>query len=133
MTVQLDWIPDLSTFSSRLAAIRHQMGWNIKEAAVACAIRPSSWREWELSGRRPRGYQEICEEIAKHTGVDYVWLMTGQDRRPKGEQLTSGGRSNTVLTHEYEPYKRIGRRASSGHVFRSGKHLTCNNPAVASK
>lgn len=84
MTVQLDWIPDLSTFPSRLAAIRHQMGWNIKEGAMACGVRPSSWREWELSGRRPRDYQETCEQIAKYTGVDYVWLMTGQDRRPGG-------------------------------------------------
>ncbi|MBN7454272.1 helix-turn-helix domain-containing protein [Mycobacteroides abscessus] len=100
MTVQLDWIPDLSTFSSRLAAIRHQMGWNLKEGADACGLKSQSWREWELSGRRPRDYQEVCEQIAKHTGVDYVWLMTGQDRRPKGDQLTRGVGNNTVLTHE---------------------------------
>lgn len=31
-----------------------------------------------------RRYQEVCEQIAKHTGVDYVWLMTGQDRRHRG-------------------------------------------------
>ncbi|QSM88762.1 helix-turn-helix transcriptional regulator [Mycobacteroides abscessus subsp. bolletii] len=105
MTVQLDWIPDLSTFSSRLAAIRHRMGWNIKEGATACGLKSQSWREWELSGRRPRDYQEICEQIAKHTGVDYVWLMTGQDRRPQGVQLTRGGKEseggrNAILTPE---------------------------------
>lgn len=84
MTVQLDWVPDLSTFDSRLAAIRHRMTWNIKEAALACAVKPTSWREWELAGRIPRDFPDVCKQIAEHTGVDYVWLMTGQDRRPDG-------------------------------------------------
>jgi len=100
MTVQTDWVPDLNTFASRLAAIRHQMGWNIKESALACGIKPQSWRGWELGGHRPRDYQELCHQIAKRTGVDYVWLMTGQDRRPKASQLTPEGVGNTVLTHE---------------------------------
>lgn len=105
MTVYTDWVPDLSTFASRLAAIRHQMGWNIKEAALACGIKPQSWRGWELGGHRPREYPELCQLIADRTGVDYVWLMTGQDRRPMSVQLTrggkeSGGGGNAILTPE---------------------------------
>lgn len=127
MTVQTDWVPDLSTFSSRLAAIRHRMSWNIKEAAVGCGIKPTSWRGWELAGHRPRDYQEICEQIAVRTGVDYVWLMTGQDRRLGGGSKPAGGRSGSILTPEYEPSKSWLSRSRSDHGLRSGKYLTCNS------
>ena len=71
-------MPDANTFAARLAMIRHQMGWNLKEAALACGFPPGSWREWELHARNPRGLAEIAERIAERTGVDEYWLMTGK-------------------------------------------------------
>lgn len=78
MTTQLpDWVPDPDHFSVRLVLLRHQMGWNAKEAALACGISPQSWREWEHSGRRPRDYEGICKQIAVRTQCNLIWLMTG--------------------------------------------------------
>jgi transcriptional regulator with XRE-family HTH domain len=70
------WVPDVSQFSSRLAILRHAMGWNGKEAALACKVAAQSWREWE-DGRHPRDYEGACHKIADRTGCDYIWLMTG--------------------------------------------------------
>ncbi|GAS94369.1 Gp34 [Mycolicibacterium canariasense] len=72
------WVPDASTFGARLALVRQRMGWNIKEAAIACALPAGSWREWELSGRRPRDLDEVCLKIADRTGCNDYWLMTGR-------------------------------------------------------
>lgn len=72
------WVPDTSTFGARLALIRQRMGWNLKEAALACGLPQGSWREWELRGRDPRGLQAIADRIASHTGVDEYWLITGR-------------------------------------------------------
>ena len=77
MTVQLDWIPSTDDFAARLVLIRHEMGWNLKEAALACGIRAQSWREWELEHRKPRDYERVCHQIAEHSGCNRVWLMTG--------------------------------------------------------
>lgn len=71
------WIPDVDNFAVRLVLVRHEMGWNAKEAALACGISPQSWREWEISGRRPRDYEGICKQIAARTGCDLIWLMAG--------------------------------------------------------
>lgn len=79
------WVPRGDSFAARLAMIRHAMGWNIKEAALACGFPPGSWREWELRGRDPRGLANIAEQIAERTGADEYWLMTGKlppDPRP---------------------------------------------------
>ena len=70
------WVPDTDQFSNRLAVLRHAMGWNAKEAALACGIAAQSWREWE-DGRQPRDYSKACAKIADRTGCDQVWLMTG--------------------------------------------------------
>lgn len=70
------WVPDTEQFSNRLAVLRHAMGWNMKEAALACRIAAQSWREWE-DGRQPRDYSKACAKIADRTGCDLVWLMTG--------------------------------------------------------
>jgi transcriptional regulator with XRE-family HTH domain len=75
--VAQQWVPDVSDFATRLVLIRHHMGWNAKEAALACGISPQSWREWELSGRRPRDYEGVCKQIAARTKCDLIWLMTG--------------------------------------------------------
>lgn len=72
------WVPNTSTFGSRLALLRQHMGWNLKEAALTCGLPQGSWREWELKGRDPRGIQAIVEKIAERTGVDDYWLLTGK-------------------------------------------------------
>ncbi|WP_142386444.1 XRE family transcriptional regulator [Mycobacterium avium] len=72
------WVPDTSSFGSRLALLRHYMGWNLKEAALACGVPAASWREWELSDRRPRDLFEVCQKIGERTGCDDIWLMTGR-------------------------------------------------------
>jgi hypothetical protein len=66
----------------RLVLIRQRMGWNAKEAALACGIPQQSWRTWE-SGVMPHGsrYFDVCGNIAATTGCDYGWLV---DRRPSG-------------------------------------------------
>lgn len=56
------------------------MGWNAKEAALACGIKPQSWREWELSGRRPRDYEGVCKQIAARTQCDLIWLLVGDPK-----------------------------------------------------
>lgn len=73
-----DWVPDTNGFDTRLALIRHRMGWNIKEAALACGVSPQSWREWELQNRLPRDYITVCRTIAAHSGCNRNWLMTGE-------------------------------------------------------
>lgn len=73
------WVPTLSSFASRLAVVRHEMGWNAKEAALACGLPAASWREWELNGREPRGIQKIVAQISARTGVDEYWLLMGKD------------------------------------------------------
>lgn len=75
------WVPDIDHFAVRLVLVRHQMGWNAKEAALACGISPQSWREWELGGRRPRDYEGVCRQIAERTGCDLIWLMVGHPQR----------------------------------------------------
>jgi hypothetical protein len=72
-----NWVPRVGDFATRLVLIRHEMGWNAKEAALACGIKAQSWREWELLGRRPRDYEAVCRRIAARTGVDLVWLSLG--------------------------------------------------------
>lgn len=78
------WVPALDTFAARLALVRQRMGWNIKEAALGCALPPSSWRGWELAGSRPHNYVEVCRAIASATGCDYRWLVDGNFPPPEG-------------------------------------------------
>jgi transcriptional regulator with XRE-family HTH domain len=68
------WVPEL-TFAARLALVRNRMGWNIKQAALACGIRPQSWRGWELENRLPHDQLKIGRQIAAVTGVDLSWLL----------------------------------------------------------
>lgn len=75
---QSGWVPDTQAFGARLALIRHEMRWNLKEAALACGLPQGSWREWELKGRDPRGIQEVVARICHGTGVDEYWLLTGK-------------------------------------------------------
>lgn len=96
------WVPDLSTFGARLALVRQRMGWtNIKEAAVACAISPETWRRWEAGRFEPRQLVNACMKIAGVTGVDYRWLALGPDTRAEAPAATVG------VTHGYPT---IGQR-----------------------
>lgn len=62
------------TFSARLALVRNRMGWNAKEAALACGLPAQSWRNWE-QGVRPHNYPEVCQLIADRTGCEASWLF----------------------------------------------------------
>lgn len=92
MTTQVDWIPAADDFATRLVLIRHEMGWNLKEAALACGIRAQSWREWELEHRKPRDYEKVCQQISKRSGCNLVWLMTGYTPPPP-----NGGGGGSLL------------------------------------
>lgn len=70
------WVPNDSEFASRLALIRNRMGWNAKEAALACGLPAQSWRNWE-SGKRPHDYARVCQMIADRTGASLTWLALG--------------------------------------------------------
>ncbi len=76
------WIQDDSTFGARLALVRFRMGWNMKEAALACGVPAASWRGWEADGSLPRDYVAICRVISSRTLCDYGWLREGE---PSGE------------------------------------------------
>lgn len=69
------WVPR-DTFGARLALVRQHMGWNIAEAARACALDPQSWANWE-SGASPRRFEEVAEKIHKAAGCNLVWLLAG--------------------------------------------------------
>lgn len=74
------WVPDDLTFGARLALIRQRMGWNVKEAALACGLPAQSWRGWEIGGREPHRRTTIAMTIAAKTGCDFLWLVHGPDR-----------------------------------------------------
>ena len=97
-------IPSTDSFGARLALIRWQMSWNSKEAALACGVRPQSWREWELSGRRPHDLAEVAQQISERTGIDDYWIMTGKTKSPLGDDpkgqdapAARGGRKKSLL------------------------------------
>ncbi|WP_143588469.1 helix-turn-helix domain-containing protein [Tersicoccus sp. Bi-70] len=77
------WIPTTETFAARLALIRWRMGWNMKEAALACGFPQQVWRGWELHNRSPRHFAEIAQQISERTGVDDYWIMTGKQNAPR--------------------------------------------------
>ena len=77
---QEPWIPTDADFGSRLAAVRHRMGWNIKEAARECGLPAATWRLWEIDGALPRNIITIAMAISQRTGCDYLWLVHGPQR-----------------------------------------------------
>lgn len=70
------WVPDDKSFGARLALVRQRMGWNAKEAAIACGLPAQSWRNWE-SGMACRDQELAARKIAARTGCDYLWLFAG--------------------------------------------------------
>lgn len=71
------WMPTLDSFGARLALVRQRMGWNVKEAAVACGLPPENWRRWERDGLEPRRIVTIAVAISTRTGCDLDWLVYG--------------------------------------------------------
>lgn len=74
--------PTLDTFAARLALVRWAQGWNQKEAAIACGLPHSSWRQWELSGSIPRDLVDVAAKISARTGYSDYWIMTGRETPP---------------------------------------------------
>jgi transcriptional regulator with XRE-family HTH domain len=81
------WIPELN-FAARLALVRNNMGWNAKEAALACGLPAQSWRNWE-SGKRPQDYETVCQRISARTGVDVDWLLRGGPLAPSTRRYSA--------------------------------------------
>lgn len=76
--VESNWIPDTSTFPARLVLVRWKMGWNRSEASKECNLSSANaWANWE-DGAEPRKYVESVNRIVLRTGVNKLWLMTGE-------------------------------------------------------
>lgn len=71
------WVPTDQSLPMRLAMVRAILGWNMREAALACRVTPTSWRDWEQHGRLPRDLVGTMRRVSERTGVDLVWLLTG--------------------------------------------------------
>lgn len=95
------WIPSDKDFGSRLAAVRHRMGWNVKEAARECGLPAASWRMWEVDGALPRNIVTISMTIAQRTNCDYLWLVHGPDRGALRRNYY--GSTRVLLTAERSP------------------------------
>ena len=111
-------IPRTNSFGARLALIRWQMGWNMKEAALACGFSQQSWRGWELQGHDPRGFAEVAERIAERTGIDEYWILTGKERPaggPAGGPGESSPKTDSVSKSQPLDYK-VGDSAA-GNVL----------------
>jgi len=90
--------PDPGTFGGRLKLIRMAMGWNAKEAALACGLPAQSWRGWEVDGREPHRLITIAMAIAGRTGVDVDWLVWGPDRKVRNPMDRYGPKGRVVAT-----------------------------------
>jgi transcriptional regulator with XRE-family HTH domain len=92
------WVPDTRAFGARLALVRQHMGWNQKEAALACGLKPSSWREWEMRGRGPHNLQDVAELISERTNCDDYWLLTGKTHESPHPTVPDGGVNDAAST-----------------------------------
>lgn len=70
------WVPETTTFRARLALIRRQMGWNLREASTECGLAPNAWARYEQL-MSPRDIFGTVDKIVERTGVDRMWLLTG--------------------------------------------------------
>lgn len=87
--MQSNWIPDTSTFGARLALVRWRMGWNLREAERECNLSQNSWGAYE-TGRDPRRFVEVVNRIVLRTGVNRVWLMTGEGSPEPQREVSVG-------------------------------------------
>lgn len=90
------WVPDLTAFSTRLAVVRNRMGWNAKEAALACGLPASSWRNWE-AGKRPHDLAMVCNTISRRTGVPATWLAFGPEAMQAARDTRGSGVENRAF------------------------------------
>jgi hypothetical protein len=74
------------------------MGWNLKEAALACGLPPSSWTNWETKGKRPHDYVQVCQAIAARTGANFEWLALGP--KEDGITPTKGENAGVMLSED---------------------------------
>ena len=110
------WVPDLTSFGSRLALVRQRMGWgNVKEAALACGLPVSSWRNWERDGRQPRDYMTACQQVAQRTGVDLAWLAMGPRAGVSALDLSVKPNNDTYPSPARPTAKRGGIVHTHGH------------------
>jgi len=114
------WVPTVDSFAARLALIRHQMGWNVKEAARACGLPGASWRLWEMDGAVPRDQVAIARRIATASGCDYLWLLLGPDgtRRETLPGPSLGLGERVIRTVGADP------RATPGRAVRQTRPMT---------
>lgn len=52
------------------------MGWNVSQAAQACGLSASSWKNWE-AGKGCEHMESVCRKVANASGVSYDWLTAG--------------------------------------------------------
>jgi transcriptional regulator with XRE-family HTH domain len=117
----VDWVPSTDDFGARLALVRQRKNWNISEAAKACGLAETTWHTWE-EGSYPRKMEQVCRAIAKASGVNYVWLMTGQTGRDfapavNSDRAHASGARTTVtkrlLSVTAHPGETVARRCLS--------------------
>lgn len=84
------WVPSTESYGARLALVRWKMGWNLREAERECGLSQNTWGGYE-EGREPRKLIEVSDKIAIRTGVDRMWLLTGQGS-PDSQITSSPGR-----------------------------------------
>lgn len=83
------WVPNTEQFGTRLAMIRHEMGWNLKEAAVECGLSMNAWARYE-DGMSPRNLIQVVGLISARTGVDRTWLTFGESESPRPPRRPEG-------------------------------------------
>jgi len=95
------WVPDDKSFGARLALVRQHMGWNAKEAALACGLPAQSWRNWEAGGRC-RDQEAAARQISARVGCDYLWLFTGEIIPTQVETPASVSDTQSLTAHTGE-------------------------------
>lgn len=114
------WVVTGNAFGSRLAMVRWRMGWNIKEAALACKLPAASWRDWELAGSMPRRYIDVCSTVAEVTGADRDWLIDGRVDQERvsacyGPLATSDTRSAVRTANQRPPTYPLSGARNDAH------------------
>lgn len=111
------WIPTDADFGSRLALVRHRMGWNVKEAARECGLPAATWRLWEVEGALPRNLITVAMAISQKAGCDYLWLVHGPDRGsvPPTTRYAPGA---VILARIGDPINRGGSGIHTGLATR---------------
>lgn len=75
-----NWVPSLSTFATRLKALRDDLGMTVEEIAELCGLNDATWSTWER-GTKPRDMDEVVRAISAATKCSAAWLMWGEEGR----------------------------------------------------